>query len=69
MFKTIVVDRNGRVSKYVTNERPKVNGDALVIYNTEFHTLVFIIPNLVSYSITDLRRNKDENNEKEQVHV
>ena len=68
MFKTIVVDRNGRVSKYATKEKPKVNGDALVIYNTEFHTLVFIISNLVSYSITELR-NKDENDEKEQVHM
>ena len=69
MYKVIIVDRNGRVSKYMTKTAPIVDDDHIRVFYEERHTLVFVIANLVSYSITDLSKNKEENNAKEQIPV
>lgn len=67
MFKVVIVDRNGRVSKYMPKTKPEIKDGQIFIYNTETYVLSFVICNLTSYSITDMdkRHEKRESDEKE----
>ena len=67
MHKVVIVDRNGRVSKYMPKERPEIKDGQIFVYNTDTYILSFVIANLTSYSITDIkkRQEKREANEEE----
>ena len=54
-YKIIVMDRNGRSSKFVVKEKPVITDQTITLKPTPFYELVFVINNLTSYSITTLK--------------
>lgn len=66
MYKVIIVDRNGRSSKFMPKQKPVIRDGCIFVYDSEQYTLAFVIENLTSYSITNMEsRFKEGNNEKE----
>ena len=60
MYKVIVMDRNGRTSKFVVKNEPEITDQTITLHPTPNYTLVFVINNLTSYSITTLRNRNSE---------
>lgn len=58
-YKIIVMDRNGRSSKFVVKEKPVITEQTITLKPTPFYELVFVINNLTSYSITTLKTHPD----------
>lgn len=58
-YKIIVMDRNGRSSKFVVKEKPVITDQTITLKPTPFYELVFVINNLTSYSITTLKTHPD----------
>lgn len=66
MFKVIIVDRNGRKAIHTPRTKPVIEDGCIKVYDTKYYTLVYVIANLTSYSITDLSRkfgSEDKGNE------
>lgn len=71
-YKIIVMDRNGRTSKFVVKDEPIITENTIELNPTPWYKLVFVIQNLTSYSITTLnpkRDKEDKEDEEEQVHL
>lgn len=64
-YKIVVVDRNGHVSKLSSKNAPVITDSTITITPTPNYTLVFVIANLTSYSVTELNKKRDAGNEKE----
>ena len=56
MCKVVIVDRNGRVSKYMPKDKPRIEDGCIFVYDTDTYVLAFVIANLTSYSITDMAK-------------
>lgn len=65
LYKVIIVDRNGRVSKFTSKMPPVITDTTITMNPTPNYTLVFIIANLTSYSITELNKKRADSNEAE----
>lgn len=65
MYKVIVVDRTGKKTIHTPKEKPMVRDGCLVVYDTKYYTLVYVIANLTSYSVTDLSRKFKEDRDNE----
>ena len=68
MFKVIITDRNGRASKIISKNEPEITDKIITLHPTPNYTLVFVIDNLTSYSITKLRNRNGEEKQEEQDH-
>lgn len=67
MYKMIVMDRNGRTSKFMLKQEPEITEQTITLHPTPYYTLVFVINNLTSYSITKLRnKSEEEKNDEEE---